>query len=160
MSAATGRDTSLMLVLAPPRGRRGAVLLHPAGGGVSPYFGPASALAKRGGAHAIRAGGLLPGEEPDDDLPTMVRRYIPLLDGLARPPTLLFRWSMGGVLGPTLLIHCADDHQFVGRWRELAPVLPIRTVRYGHFELFDRYNGAAVLRHVEEFLDDVECGHE
>lgn len=228
MSAATGRDTALMLTLAPPRGQHGAVLLHAAGGGVSPYFGPASSLAERGGVHAIRAAGLLPGEEPDDDLPTMVRRYVPILDGLARPPTLLFGWSMGGVLawelaavlatrgqrpavvlvdspslpvptdpaqrgaitaslgalshgqheqraaavvdahmranerhrlttrydGPTLLIHCAGDDQFVGRWHELAPTLRTRSVHCGHFEVFEPPNDETVMRHVNEFLDD------
>ncbi|MEA5360943.1 thioesterase domain-containing protein [Amycolatopsis sp., V23-08] len=75
-----------------------AVLVHPGGGGLSPYTPLALRLARRGGVSGIRAGGLFAGERPDDDIETMTERYLPLLDTLPRRPDLLVGWSMGGVL--------------------------------------------------------------
>lgn len=75
-----------------------AVLVHPGGGGLSPYTPLAVRLARRGGVSGIRASGLFAGERPDDDVPTMTERYLPLLDTLPRRPELLVGWSMGGVL--------------------------------------------------------------
>ncbi|WP_410635119.1 alpha/beta fold hydrolase [Amycolatopsis sp. cmx-4-83] len=75
-----------------------AVLVHPGGGGLSPYTPLAVRLARRNGVSGIRAGGLFAGERPDDNIETMVERYLPLLDTLPRRPELLIGWSMGGVL--------------------------------------------------------------
>ncbi|WP_290056784.1 alpha/beta fold hydrolase [Amycolatopsis solani] len=75
-----------------------AVLVHPGGGGLSPYTPLALRLARGHGVSGIRAGGLFAGERPDDDVETMAERYLPLLDTLPRRPELLVGWSMGGVL--------------------------------------------------------------
>ena len=49
--------------------------------------------------HALRAGGLLPGETPADSLDTMVRRYVrTLLERLPDGPVHLVGWSMGGTI--------------------------------------------------------------
>jgi thioesterase domain-containing protein len=75
-----------------------AVLVHPGGGGLSPYTPLALRLARRCGVSGIRASGLFAGERPDSDVDAMARRYLPLLDTLPRRPELLVGWSMGGVL--------------------------------------------------------------
>jgi thioesterase domain-containing protein len=75
-----------------------AVLVHPGGGGLSPYTPLAVRLARRGGVSGIRASGLFAGERPDTAIDVMAQRYLPLLDTLPRRPDLLVGWSMGGVL--------------------------------------------------------------
>ncbi|MFT7836823.1 alpha/beta fold hydrolase [Saccharothrix sp. BKS2] len=100
----TAHRTDLLVPLAAGDGAP-TLLLHPAGGGVGPYLGLAAELAARGPVHAVRAAGLLPGERPDDDLPTMVERYAALVD---RPPALLLGWSMGGVLAWELAARFAE----------------------------------------------------
>ncbi|MFP3992604.1 alpha/beta fold hydrolase, partial [Streptomyces sp. E11-3] len=88
----------LLIPLSVTKGPVRSVLLHPAGGGVGPYFPVARQLSRLGPVSALRASGLLPGERPDDSVPEMTRRYLTLLDGLEEPPDLLFGWSLGGVL--------------------------------------------------------------
>ncbi|MET8847470.1 alpha/beta fold hydrolase [Amycolatopsis sp. NPDC004625] len=75
-----------------------AVLVHPGGGGLSPYTPLAVRLARRGGVSGIRARGLFAGERPDTAIDVMAQRYLPLLETLPRRPELLVGWSMGGVL--------------------------------------------------------------
>jgi thioesterase domain-containing protein len=84
------------------------VLLHPAGGGLTPYLAVAAHLAGRGPVTAVRASGLLPGEQPHDSVEAMVEAYLPLLAGLAQRPTLLVGWSLGGMLAWELAGRLAD----------------------------------------------------
>jgi thioesterase domain-containing protein len=71
------------------------VLLPPGGGGVLQYAGLAGALRAHGHVTAIRARGLLAGEQPDTSVSAMIDRYLPLV---TTTPWLLLGWSLGGVL--------------------------------------------------------------
>ncbi|MEV4439437.1 thioesterase domain-containing protein [Streptomyces sp. NPDC049577] len=99
MTATTTHDSQPLLM---PFGRRPgplhSVLLHPAGGGLGPYAGLVTRLARRGPVHGIRAAGLLPGEQPDRTIGAMTDRYLELLDTLPRVPDVLIGWSLGGLL--------------------------------------------------------------
>ncbi|MFD9888179.1 thioesterase domain-containing protein [Amycolatopsis sp. NPDC059027] len=78
-------------------GRR-LVALPPAGGGILPYLGLAGSLVRHGDVHAVRASGLVDGEEPDTDVPAMVARCLDAVLALPTPPDALIGWSLGGVL--------------------------------------------------------------
>lgn len=97
-STAIRTEEPLILPLTRRPGALHTVLVHPAGGGLGPYAGLVSRLARRGTVHGIRAAGLHPGEEPDATVPQMTDRYLELLRALPRPPDLLLGWSLGGLL--------------------------------------------------------------
>lgn len=94
----TTPDARLLIPLAQRPGPLDSLLIHPAGGGLAQYLGVASRLACRGAVHGIRADGLLAGEQPDDSVPRMTRKYLGLLERLPHPPKLLVGWSLGGVI--------------------------------------------------------------
>lgn len=98
MSGGTIPAQELLVPVGSGQGPLHSVLLHPAGGGLSPYLGVASMLGRLGPVHGIRASGLMKGEQPDDSIEVMAAKYRALLDSLERPPDLLFGWSLGGVL--------------------------------------------------------------
>ena len=94
-----------------PFGRRpgqfSTVFVHPSGGGLGQYMAVISHLSRRGPVHGIRAAGLSSGETPDDSVPAMLQRYLPLLQELPQPPDLLMGWSLGGVLAWELAVALA-----------------------------------------------------
>jgi thioesterase domain-containing protein len=90
--------TPLILCLSAARGDAASVLFHPAGGGVTPYLPVAAHLGRLGHVRAIRGSGLLAGESAGDDIAAMADGYAAALAADPPWPTLLFGWSMGGVL--------------------------------------------------------------
>ncbi|WP_353940570.1 alpha/beta fold hydrolase [Streptomyces sp. HUAS MG91] len=106
---ATTHGTKLLVPLAQRPGPLSSVLLHPAGGGLGQYLGTAARLARHGSVFGIRAAGLLPGEEPHDDVAEMTRAYLDLLGRIPDRPRVLVGWSLGGVLAWELAAHLAED---------------------------------------------------
>lgn len=99
MTATRARPGLLVQLGTGPAGRSGgALLLHPAGGGVVPYLPLAAALERHGPVAAVRGEGLLPGESPQDDVPAMADAYAELAAAMPHRPRLLVGWSLGGVL--------------------------------------------------------------
>jgi thioesterase domain-containing protein len=129
--------TAQLVELGGTTGEPEIVLLPPGGGGVLRYLGLAEVLRGYGHVTAIRAPGLLPGEQPDTSVPAMVNRYLPLLQALPNPPRLLAGWSLGGVLawelatrlsikdGP-LAVMMVDSFP---AWRETTPESRAANVR-------------------------------
>lgn len=89
---------SLTVCLAATAGNLASVLIHPAGGGVTPYLPVAAQLSRHGHVRAIRGSGLLAAESPGTDIAAMADGYAASLAADPPWPTLLFGWSMGGVL--------------------------------------------------------------
>ncbi|GAB3836093.1 alpha/beta hydrolase family protein [Dactylosporangium cerinum] len=94
MNAAAPVSARLHVTLGGDAGPVRSVLLHPAGGGITPYLQLGLHLSRRGPVAAIRADGLMPGELPQHDVKAMVEAYAPLLAAPGRPD-LLIGWSLG-----------------------------------------------------------------
>ncbi|WP_309112094.1 alpha/beta fold hydrolase [Saccharothrix sp.] len=81
------------------------VMVPGAGGGLGPYLRLASFLGATHNVYAVRSTGLLPGEEPEESIPTMAATVLATLDDAGITPELVFGWSQGGVVAWEV---CAD----------------------------------------------------
>ncbi|MGW1175131.1 thioesterase domain-containing protein [Kitasatospora sp. NPDC002543] len=104
-------DSPLLVPVRRSSGAFRSVLIHPTGGGLSPYLALAGRLARYGPVHGVRAAGLLPGERPGDSVAGMADDYLALLRGLPSAPDLLVGWSLGGVLAWELAARLAGTGQ-------------------------------------------------
>ena len=78
--------------------RPSAVLLPGAGGGLNPYLRLATHLGSRYNVHAVRAAGLVPGEEPEYTIAAMAESARRALAEAGVEPALVFGWSLGGTI--------------------------------------------------------------
>ncbi|MGZ3143713.1 alpha/beta fold hydrolase [Lentzea chajnantorensis] len=79
--------------------RPSAVLLPGAGGGLNPYLRLATHLGETHNVHAVRAAGLVPGEEPEHTIAEMAESADKALAEAGVDPALVFGWSLGGTVG-------------------------------------------------------------
>lgn len=88
------------------------LVLPGAGGGLQPYARLAHLLGEAYEVVAARAVGLMPGEEPEDDVTVTADRVVADLLARCRTPQLIVGWSMGGVIGWEVAVRLADlGHQ-------------------------------------------------
>lgn len=100
--------TRLTVCLSAAEGDLTSVLIHPAGGGVAPYLPVAAHLSRRGHVRAIRGSGVLPGESLGTEIAAMADDYAATLAAEPPWPTLLFGWSMGGMLAWEVAVRLAQ----------------------------------------------------
>ncbi|GIE90981.1 alpha/beta fold hydrolase [Actinoplanes regularis] len=91
------------------RGSRPTFLLLPgAGGGLHPYLRLAAALGQNHNVTAVRAAGLVPGEEPEHDLAEMAEGALRALEESGTVPEAVLGWSLGGAVAWELCVRLAD----------------------------------------------------
>lgn len=81
------------------------VMLPGAGGGLNPYLRLASYLGHSHNVYAVRAAGLVPGDEPEDSVAAMADSAVAALAGHC--PALVFGWSLGGIVGWEVCVRLA-----------------------------------------------------
>jgi thioesterase domain-containing protein len=74
------------------------VMVPGAGGGLIPYLRLGAYLGTAYNVHAVRAAGLVPGEEPERSIPEMADGVLRALESQALVPDVVFGWSMGGTI--------------------------------------------------------------
>ncbi|PZG02538.1 alpha/beta fold hydrolase [Micromonospora deserti] len=84
------------------------VLLPGAGGGLQPYFQLASTIGHTHNVVAVRAAGLLPGEEPERTIAEMADAAARALDAGDAMPAAVFGWSLGGSVAWELAVRLAE----------------------------------------------------
>jgi thioesterase domain-containing protein len=83
-------------------------MLPGAGGGLNPYLRLAAFLGSSYDVYAVRAAGLLPGEEAEDSVAQMAGSIVAELDAATVVPDLVFGWSLGGTVGWEVAVRLAD----------------------------------------------------
>ncbi len=111
----TGVMAPRVIGLVEGAGNPTCVLLPGAGGGPAQYVGLASSLSEHYEIVAVRAAGLMPGEQPETSVGEMAEAALAALDAAGLTPSLVLGWSMGGVIGWELCVRLAE--------RELTPAL-------------------------------------
>lgn len=79
-------------------GRPACVLVPGAGGGLVPYLRLGGYLGGTYNVYAVRAAGLVPGEDPEDSVPAMADGVLRALEPDGLVPDVVFGWSMGGTI--------------------------------------------------------------
>jgi thioesterase domain-containing protein len=69
-----------------------------AGGGLVPYLKLGGQLGEVYNVYAVRAAGLVPGEDPEASVPEMADGVLRALEPEGLVPDLVFGWSMGGTI--------------------------------------------------------------
>jgi len=82
------------------------VMLPGAGGGLNPYLRLASHLGRSHNVFAVRAAGLVPGDEPEDSVAAMADSAAAAMAG--RSPALVFGWSLGGTVAWEMCVRLAE----------------------------------------------------
>lgn len=110
MSAAV--DVGRLMPLVRRGDRPACVLLPGGGGGINPYLRLAGHLGEFYNVFAVRAAGLVDGEEPEDDIAVMAASALRALAPAGRPamvPRLVLGWSLGGAVAWEMCVRLADD---------------------------------------------------
>jgi thioesterase domain-containing protein len=134
MTATPGRLVTLM-----HRGRRpSCVMLPGAGGGLHPYLRLAGFLGRTHNVYAVRAAGLVPGEEPEESVAAMAGSALEALDEARLQPSLVFGWSLGGVVGWELCVRLAARGVLPDLVLLDSSPLAVRTTAAAEARLLDR----------------------
>lgn len=95
-----------LITLVRRRDRPVCVMLPGAGGGLGPYLQLASFLGGSRSVYAVRAAGLLPGEQPETSVAEMADAALAAVGELV--PSMIFGWSLGGTVAWELAVRLAD----------------------------------------------------
>lgn len=93
------RPVPQLIPLARKKDRPTCVLLPGLGGGLQPYLRLAGALGTDRNVYAMRAAGLMPGEEPEKSIVDIASATRDVLRTAGVTPDLVVGWSLGGVVG-------------------------------------------------------------
>lgn len=87
-----------LIPLSRRKGRPACVMVPGAGGGIAPYLRLGAFLGEVYNVYAVRAAGLVPGEDPEATVPEMAGGVLRALEPSGLVPEVVFGWSMGGTV--------------------------------------------------------------
>lgn len=87
-----------LIPIARRKARPACVMVPGAGGGLVPYLRLGAFLGEVYNVYAVRAAGLVPGEEPESSVPAMAASVLAALEPDGVVPEVVFGWSMGGTV--------------------------------------------------------------